>query len=51
MTEEYITNCKVCQKYKFIGPSIEAPLQEADTQFHPWDKLYLDIQYDLGLRA
>jgi len=41
--EEYITNCKVCQKNKYTGPYIKAPFQETDTQFHPWDKLYLDI--------
>jgi hypothetical protein len=41
--EEYITNCKVCQQNKFTGPYIKAPFQETDTQFHPWDKLYLDI--------
>jgi hypothetical protein len=41
--EEYITNCNVCQKNKFTGPYIKAPFQETDTQFNPWDKLYLDI--------
>lgn len=41
--EEYITNCKVCQKNKFTGPYIQAPFQETDTQFQPWNKLYLDI--------
>jgi len=29
--EEYITNCKVCQKNKFTGPYIKAPFQETDT--------------------
>jgi hypothetical protein len=41
--EAYITNCKICQQNKFTGPYIKAPFQETDTQFHPWDKLYLDI--------
>jgi hypothetical protein len=41
--EEYITNCKVCQKNKSTSPNTKAPFQETDTQFHPWDKLYLDI--------
>ena len=41
--EEYITNCRICQKNKFTGPYVKAPFQETDTQFHPWDKLYLDI--------
>jgi hypothetical protein len=41
--EEYITNCKICQKNKFTAPHIKAPFQEMDTQFHPWNKLYLDI--------
>ena len=41
--EEYVTNCKTCQKNKFTGPYTRAPFQETDTQFHPWDKLYLPI--------
>jgi hypothetical protein len=41
--EEYITNCKRCQKNKYTGPYIKAPFQETDNQFHPWDKLFLDI--------
>jgi hypothetical protein len=48
--EEYITNCKTCQKNKFTGPYIKAPFQETDTQFHPWDKLYLDIVGPLLMR-
>ena len=41
--EEYIINCKICQKNKFTGPSTKAPFQETDTQFHSWNKIYLDI--------
>jgi len=41
--ENYVTNCKICQKSKFTAPYFRAPFQETDTQFHPWDKLYLDI--------
>jgi hypothetical protein len=41
--EDYVTNCKICQKNKFTVPYFRAPLQETDSQFHPWDKLYLDI--------
>ena len=41
--EEYVTSCKICQKNKFTGPYVKAPFQETDTQFHPWDKVYLDI--------
>jgi hypothetical protein len=41
--EEYIKNCRVCQQNRFTGPYIKAPFHETDTQFHPWDKLYLDI--------
>jgi transposase InsO family protein len=41
--EEYITNCKVCQKNKFTGQALKLHFRKADTQFHPWDKLYLDI--------
>jgi len=41
--EEYIINCKICQKNKFTGPSTKAAFQETDTQFHSWDKIYLDI--------
>jgi hypothetical protein len=48
--EEYITNCKICQKNKFTGSNIKAPFQETDTQFHPWDKLYLDIVGPLHLK-
>jgi hypothetical protein len=40
---EYITNCKTCQKNKFKGPYIKAPFQERRTEFHPWDKLFLEI--------
>ena len=47
--EEYITNCRVCQQNKFTGPYIKAPFHETDTQFHPWDKLYLDIVGPLPL--
>jgi hypothetical protein len=28
---------------KFTVPYFKAPFQETDTQFHPWDKIYLDI--------
>ena len=41
--EYYIRKCEVYQKNKFTGPYVEAPLQETDTQYQPWDKLYLDI--------
>ena len=41
--EDYITRCKICQKNKFTGPYIQASFQETDTQFQPWEKLYLDI--------
>jgi hypothetical protein len=41
--EEYIKKCEICQKNKFTGPYIKAPFQETDTQYQPWDKLYLDI--------
>jgi hypothetical protein len=41
--EDYITKCKICQKNKFTVPYFKAPFQETDTQFHPWDKIYLDI--------
>jgi hypothetical protein len=41
--QEYITNCKVSKNNKFTVRYIKAPFQETDTQFHPWDKLYLDI--------
>jgi hypothetical protein len=40
---DYMTKCKVCQKNKFTIPYSKAPFQETDTQFHPWDKIYLDI--------
>ena len=48
--EEYITNSKTWQKNKFTGPYIKAPFQETDTQFHPWDRLYLDIVGPLPVR-
>ena len=41
--ENYVTNCKICQKNKFAVPYFRAPFQETDTQLHPWVKLYLDI--------
>ena len=41
--QDYITRCKICQKNKFTGPYVQAPFQETDTQFQPWDKLYLDV--------
>ena len=41
--EEYIRKCDICQKNKFTSPYIKAPFQETDTQYQPWDKLYLDI--------
>ena len=47
--QEYITNCRECQKNKFTGPYIKVPFHETDTQFHPWDKLYLDIVGPLPL--
>jgi hypothetical protein len=47
--EEYITNCKTCQKNKYTGPYIKAPFQKTDTQFHPWDKLFMEIVGPLPL--
>jgi len=41
--EQYIRKCEVYQKNKFTSPYVKAPFQETDTQFQPWDKLYLDI--------
>jgi len=41
--EKHITNCNICQKNTFTGPYIKPSFLETDTQFHPWDKLYLDI--------
>jgi len=41
--ENSIRKCEVCQKNKFTGPYFKAPFQETDTQYQPWDKLYLDI--------
>ena len=41
--QKYITNGKICQKNQFTGPYIKAAFQETDTQFHSWDKRYLDI--------
>jgi hypothetical protein len=41
--EEYIRKCEVCQKNKYTGPYVKAPFQETDTQYHPWDKIHLDI--------
>jgi hypothetical protein len=41
--EDYIANCKTCQKNKFTVPYFKTPFQGTDTQFHPWDKIYLDI--------
>jgi hypothetical protein len=41
--EDYVTNCKICQRNKFTVPYFRAPFQETDTQFHPWDKIYLDL--------
>jgi len=40
--EEYIRKCEVCQKNKYTGPYVKAPFQETDTQYHPWDKIYLN---------
>ena len=28
---------------QFTGPYVKAPFKETDTQYQPWDKLYLDI--------
>jgi transposase InsO family protein len=47
--EEYIINCKVCQRNKITGPYTKAPFQETDTQFCPWDKLYVDIVGPLSI--
>jgi len=41
--EDYIRKCEVCQKNKLTGPYVKVSLQETDTQYQPWDKLYLDI--------
>jgi hypothetical protein len=43
MTLKTVTKCKICQKNKFTVPYFRAPFQETDIQFHPLDKLYLDI--------
>jgi hypothetical protein len=32
--EEYITNCKTCQKNKYTGPYIKAPFQEKHSSIH-----------------
>jgi hypothetical protein len=40
--ENYIKKCEIDQKNKFAGPYTKAPLQETDTHFQPWDKIYLD---------
>jgi hypothetical protein len=37
--ENYITNCKICQTNSV--PYFRAQFKK--TEFHPWDKLYLDI--------
>ena len=40
--ENYVTNCKICQKNKFTVPYFRAPFKKkTNTQFHPWDKLCL----------
>jgi len=31
------------KKNKFTGPYVKTPFQETDSQYQPWDKLYLDI--------
>jgi len=41
--EDYIRECEVCQKNKFTGPYVKTTFQGMDTQYQPWDKLYLDI--------
>ena len=41
--EEYIRKCEVCQTYKYTGPYVKALFQETDTQYQPWNKIYLDI--------
>jgi hypothetical protein len=41
--EDYVTNCKICQKNKFTVPYFRDQFQETVTQFRPWNKLYLDI--------
>ena len=28
---------------QIYGPYVKAPFQETDTQYQPWDKLYLDV--------
>ena len=40
--EEYIRKCEVCQINKYTGPYVKALFQETDTQYQPWDKIYLD---------
>jgi hypothetical protein len=47
--ENYIKKCETCQKNKFTGPYTKASFQETDTQFQPWDKIYLDIVGPLNI--
>jgi hypothetical protein len=41
--EEYIRKGEVCQNNKYTDTYVKAPFQETGTQYHPWDKIYLDI--------
>jgi hypothetical protein len=43
VVEDYVTNCKTCQKNKFTVPYFTVQFQETDTHFHPWDNLCFDI--------
>ena len=52
----YVSRCgklyeelRNCQKNKFTGPYTKAPFQETDTQFQPWDRIYLDIVGPLNM--
>jgi hypothetical protein len=47
--ESYIKNCGTCQKNKYTGPYTKAPFQETNTQYQPWDKIYLDIVGTLNM--
>jgi hypothetical protein len=47
--EIYIKNCVTCQRNKYTGPYTKAPFQETDTQYQPWDKIYLDIVGPLNM--
>ena len=43
MLKNTSVNVIYARKTKFTGPYIKAPFQGTNTQYQPWDKLYLDI--------